>query len=156
MYLNVLDKEGRLLAKSAGITFVVAGQAAMRGHLAQQQGNYVLAKKHFKEALVIYRVYTSPTYTAWCLEGLASTIYAEGHYKPAARLYAAAAVLRKRDQTPLPTSENEAFLQVVDNQLHWTKGTLERNGPQGHLLHKMKQLMMRFWQQWDKITFRPL
>jgi hypothetical protein len=115
MYLNVLDKEGQLLAKSAGITFVVAGQAAMRGHLAQQQGNYVLAKKHFKEALVIYRVYTSPTYTAWCLEGLASTIYAEGHYKPAARLYAAAAVLRKRDQTPLPTSENEAFLQVVDN-----------------------------------------
>jgi tetratricopeptide (TPR) repeat protein len=108
-----LAEEGSLLAQSAGITFVVAGQATMLGHLAHQQGNYALAKTRYREALALYRAFGSPTYRAGCLEGLAATLCAEGRYEPATRLYAAEAVLREQAQTPLPPAEREAFEQTV-------------------------------------------
>ena len=47
-------EEGRLLAQSAGITFVVAAQTTMLGHLARQQGKYALAKTRYREALALY------------------------------------------------------------------------------------------------------
>src|SRR5262249_53921323 len=49
------------LAQSAGITFVVAGNTNMLGHLAHQQGNYALAKTRYREALALYRTISSPT-----------------------------------------------------------------------------------------------
>jgi len=110
---TTLAEEGRLLAQSAGIPFVVAGQATMLGHLAHQQGNYALAKTRYREALALYRTFGSPTYTAWCLEGLAATLCAEGRDASATRLCAAAAALREQAQTPLPPAEREAFEQTV-------------------------------------------
>ena len=80
-----LCEEGRLLAQSAGITFVVAAQTTMLGHLARQQGNYALAKTYYREALALYRAFDSPTHRAWCLEGLAATLCAQGCYPPATR-----------------------------------------------------------------------
>jgi len=114
---TMLAEEGRLLAQSAGIPFVVAGQATMLGHLAHQQGNYALAKTRYREALALYRTFGSPTYTAWCLEGLAATLCAEGRYASATRLCAAAAALREQAQTPLPPAEREAFEQTVASAL---------------------------------------
>jgi tetratricopeptide (TPR) repeat protein len=96
-----------------GITFVVARQATMLGLLAQQQGNYALAKARYREALALYRTFGSPNFTARCLEGLATTLCAEGRYEPATRLCAAAAALREQAQTPLPPAEREAFEQAI-------------------------------------------
>jgi len=108
-----LSEEGLLLAQSAGITFVVAAQATTLGHLARQQGNYALAKTRYREALVLYRTFGSPTHRASCLEGLAATLCAEGCYKPATRLCAAAAALREQAQTPRLAAEREAFEQTI-------------------------------------------
>ena len=108
-----LLEESLPLAQSAGITFVVAGNTNMLGHLAHQQGNYALAKTRYREALVLYRAFGSPSYRAWCLEGLAATLCAEGCYKPATRLCAAAAALREQAQTPRIAAEREAFEQTL-------------------------------------------
>ncbi len=108
-----LCEEGRLLAQSAGITFVVAAQTTMLGHLARQQGNYALAKTYYREALALYRAFDSPTHRAWCLEGLAATLCAQGCYPPATRLCAAVTALRKQAQTPLLSAEREAFEQTI-------------------------------------------
>ncbi len=110
---TTLAEEGRQLAQSMGIPFVVAGQTTLLGHLAHQQGDYPLAKARYRQALALYRPFGSPTYTAWCLEGLAATLCAEECYAQAIRLCAAAAALREQAQTPLPPAEREAFEQVV-------------------------------------------
>jgi len=83
------------------------------GHLARQQQNYAVATARYREALALFRTFSSPLYTAGCLEGYAATICAEGHYAQATRLCAAAATLREQAQTPLPPVEREAFEQVV-------------------------------------------
>jgi predicted ATPase/transcriptional regulator with XRE-family HTH domain len=110
---TTLAEEGRQGAQSMGIPFVVAGQATILGQLAHQQGNSPLAKARYREALALYRTFRSPTYTAWCLEGLAATLCAEGHNEQATRLCAAAAALREQAQTPLPPAERGPFEQVV-------------------------------------------
>jgi predicted ATPase/transcriptional regulator with XRE-family HTH domain len=110
---TTLAEEGLLLAKSAGITFVVAGNTNMLGHLAHQQGNYALAKTRYQEALALYRTFGSPNYTSWCLEGLAATLCTEERFDSATRLCAAAAAVRDQAQTPLPPAEREAFKQTV-------------------------------------------
>jgi predicted ATPase/transcriptional regulator with XRE-family HTH domain len=110
---TTLAEEGRLRAQSEGINFVVAGNTNMLGHLAHQQGNYTLAKTRYQEALALYRTFGSPTYTAWCLEGFAAALCAEGHYSQATRLCATAATLREQARTPLPPAEREAFEQTV-------------------------------------------
>ncbi len=50
---------------------------------------------------------------AWCLEGFAAALSAEGEYAQATRLCAAAVTMRKQAQTPLPPSERDAFEQTV-------------------------------------------
>ncbi len=110
---TTLAEEGRQLAQSMGIPFVVAGQTTLLGHLAHQQGDYPLAKARYRQALALYRPFGSPTYTAWCLEGLAATLGAETRAAQAIRLCAAAAALREQAQTPLLPAEHEAFEQVV-------------------------------------------
>jgi predicted ATPase/DNA-binding XRE family transcriptional regulator len=131
---TTLAEEGRVGALAAGIPFVVAGQTTMLGRLAHQQGNYSLAKARYREALALYRTFSNPTYTAWCLEGLASTVCAEGRYEQAAHVCAAAAALRAQAQTPLPPAEREAFEQTVARaqaalgeaafEAEWTVGTV--------------------------------
>ncbi len=83
------------------------------GHLACQQQNYTLAKARYRESLTLFRAFDSPTYTAWCLEGYAAALNAEGQYAQATRLCAAATTLREQAQTPLPPTEREAFERVV-------------------------------------------
>ncbi len=123
---TMLAEEGRLLAQSAGITFVVAGQTTILGHLACQQGKYTLAKTRYREALTLYRTFGNPTYSAWCLEGLAATLCAEGHFAAATRLCASVAAQRERAQTPLPPAEREAFEQTVASaQAALDKATFE-------------------------------
>jgi predicted ATPase/transcriptional regulator with XRE-family HTH domain len=110
---TTLFEEALLLAQSAGGTWFVAAATTMLGHLARQQQDNALAKTRYREALALYRTFVSPTYTAWCLEGLAATLCAEGRYAQAIRLCAAAAVLREQAQTPLPQAEREEFAQTV-------------------------------------------
>jgi len=65
------------------------------------------------KALVLYLTFSSPTYTASCLEGFAAVACAEKHYAQAARLCGSAADMRAQTQTPLSPTEREAFEQTV-------------------------------------------
>ncbi|HZU68364.1 MAG TPA: helix-turn-helix domain-containing protein [Ktedonobacteraceae bacterium] len=108
-----LLEEALTNARATGITWDIPIMTTLLGHLARQQQNYALATARYREALALYRTFSSPLYTAGCLEGYAATICAEGHYAQATRLCAAAARLREQAQAPLPPAEREAFEQVV-------------------------------------------
>lgn len=108
-----LLEEALVNVQAIGMTWDIPIITTLLGHLACQQQNYALAKARYREALVLYRAFGSPTYIASCLEGFAAVIGAEGHYALATRMCAAAAALREQTQTPLPPAEREAFEQVV-------------------------------------------
>jgi tetratricopeptide (TPR) repeat protein len=108
-----LYEEALAVARATGMTFGVALIMTMLGHPAYQQQNYALAKIRYRESLVVFRPFNSPTYTAWCLEGFAAALNAEKQYAQATRLCAAAVTMRKQVQTPLPPSERDAFEQTV-------------------------------------------
>ena len=110
---TVLLEEALTNAQTVGMTWDIPMITTLLGHMARQQQNYAVAKAHYREALILYRTFSSPTYIASCLEGYAATACAEGHYAQATRLYAAAAALREQTQTPLPLTEREAFEQTV-------------------------------------------
>ena len=108
-----LSEEALTNAQAIGITWDIPIMKTLLGHLARELQNYVLAATRYREALALYRTFSSPLYTAGCLEGYATIICAEGHYAQATRLCAAAATLREQAQTPLSPAEREAFEQVV-------------------------------------------
>ncbi|TMC88355.1 MAG: hypothetical protein E6J10_03305 [Chloroflexi bacterium] len=81
--------------------------------LAREQQDYEQAKGRYHESLTIYQRLGNATYTAWCLEGIAAVVCAEGSYERATRLAAAAAALRSAAHTPLPPTEQEDFDKVV-------------------------------------------
>jgi predicted ATPase/transcriptional regulator with XRE-family HTH domain len=108
-----LYEEALAIAQATGMTWGIAMIMIMLGHLARQQQNYALAKAHYREGLTLLRAFDSPTYTAWCLEGVAAAVCSQGNYAQAARLCAAAAALRERVQTPLPPAERIAFEHTV-------------------------------------------
>lgn len=110
---TALLEESLESARSFGVAWVVANITTLLGDLAFHQQNYTLAKARYREALTLFRAFGSPTYTAWCLEGFATTIGAQGGYTQATRLCAAAATLREQAHTPLPPAEREAFEQTV-------------------------------------------
>jgi len=110
---TALLEEALASAQAIGMTWDIAMITTLLGHLARQQQHYTVAKAHYREALVLYRRFSSPTYIASCLDGYAATICAEGHYTQATRLCAAAAALREQAQTLLLPAEREAFEQVV-------------------------------------------
>ena len=110
---TALFEEALSGVQALGMTFAMAGITTLLGHLACQSQNYGLAKARYREALALYRTFGSPTYTAWCLEGLAAALCAEGHCRQATRLCATAAILREQVRTPLPPAEQEAFEQTV-------------------------------------------
>ena len=112
---TALLEEDLAIARSFGAVWVVANITTLLGYLAVSQQNYTLAKVRYREALALFRTFGSPTYTAWCLEGFAATICAQGDYTQSIRLCAAAATLREQAHTPLPPSELEAFEQMVAN-----------------------------------------
>ena len=110
---TALLEEALANSQAIGITWDIPIITTMLGHLACQQQNYPLAKARYREALVLYRAFSSPTYIASCLDGYAATACAEGHYAQATRLCAQAATLREQTQTALLPVEREAFEQVV-------------------------------------------
>jgi predicted ATPase/transcriptional regulator with XRE-family HTH domain len=100
-------------AQAIGITWDIPVMMTQLGHLARELQNYAEATAHYREALALFRMFSSPLYTAGCLEGYAAIMCAEGHYARATRLCAAAATLREQAQTPLSPTGREAFEQVV-------------------------------------------
>jgi predicted ATPase/transcriptional regulator with XRE-family HTH domain len=110
---TALLEEALANAQALGITWDIPIMTTLLGHLARQQQNYPLAKARYREALVLYRAFSSPTYIAACLDGYAATACAEGHYAQATRLCAQASALREQTQTELLPAEREAFEQVV-------------------------------------------
>jgi tetratricopeptide (TPR) repeat protein len=110
---TALLEEAIASVQAVGMTWDIPIMTTQLGHLARQQQNYPLAKARYREALVLYRAFSSPTYIASCLDGYAATVCAEGHYAQATRLCAAAATLREQTQTELLPAEREAFEQVV-------------------------------------------
>jgi len=110
---TILYEQALAVVQAKGMTFHVALLTTLLGHLASQQHNYALAKSRYRESLVVFRSFDSPTFIAWCLEGFAAALNAERQYAQAARLCAAAVTMRKRVQTPLPPSERDAFEQTI-------------------------------------------
>ena len=110
---TALLEEALANARVSGMTWDIPIMTAMLGHLARQQQRYDLAKARYREALVRFRTFGSPTYIAWCLEGYAVALSAEGHCTQATRMCAAAAALREEIQAPLPQAQREAFEQTV-------------------------------------------
>jgi predicted ATPase len=94
---------------------LLGGLAGLRGDAARATAllEEALAKARYREALVLYRAFGSPTYIAACLDGYAATACAEGHYAQATRLCAQASALREQTQTQLLPADREAFEQVV-------------------------------------------
>ena len=113
VHATALLEEALVHVQAMGMTWDIPIITTLLGHLARQQQNYTMAKMYYRQALLLYRVFSSPTYIASCLEGLAATVCAEGNYVEVTRLYAAAATLRMQAQTPLPLDEHEAFEQSV-------------------------------------------
>lgn len=131
---TTLYEDALAIARDIGMQWAVAITTTLLGHLAYQQRRYALAKARYWESLTLLRAFDSPTYTAWCLEGVAATLCAEGRVVRATCLCAAAATLRERAQTPLPPAERDAFEQVVATardaqepaafERAWNRGTL--------------------------------
>ncbi len=109
----VLLEEARAYASVSGMTWDIPIMTTMLGHLARQQQHYDQAKVYYREALVRFRIFSSPTYIAGCLEGYAAALSAEGHYTQATRMCAAATALREQIQAPLPQDQRAAFEQTV-------------------------------------------
>lgn len=112
-HATALLEEALVRVQAMGMTWDIPIIATLLGHVAHQQQNYTMAKMYYRQALLLYRAFSSPTYIASCLEGLAATLCAEGNYVEVTRLYAATATLRVQAQTPLPRVEREAFEQSV-------------------------------------------
>jgi predicted ATPase/DNA-binding XRE family transcriptional regulator len=110
---RVLLEEALSEARTTGFTWGVASTLTLLGHLVRAQQDYPLARACYRESLGLYRRFRNPTYTAWCLEGMAALDCAEHHYERATQLCAAAAALRLKEQTPLPPAEQEPFAQTV-------------------------------------------
>jgi len=110
---TALLEEALTNAQAIGLTWDIPIMITLLGHLARQQQNYALATARYREALALFRTFSSPLYTAGCLEGYAAIICTERHYAQATRLCAAAATLREQAQTSLPPAERDAFEQVV-------------------------------------------
>jgi predicted ATPase/DNA-binding XRE family transcriptional regulator len=100
-------------AESAQAGWDTAIITTLQGFLANQQHHYRLASSRLREGLSRLRLFGSLFYTAWCLEGCAVTLLAEGRYQPAVCLCAAAVQLRQKAGSPLPPSEQESFEQVT-------------------------------------------
>src|SRR6266699_3167677 len=110
---RVLLEEALSESRAMGFTWGVAATLTLLGHLARAQQDYPLARTRYRESLGLYRRLRNPTYTAWCLEGMAALDCAVHHYEHATQLCAAAAALRQKEQTPLPSAEQEPFAQTV-------------------------------------------
>lgn len=99
--------------RALDMTWGIANNLTLLGHVARGQQDYKRAKVRYRESLALYHKLGNVTYSAWCLEGIAAVACAEGSYQHATRLCAAAAALRVAAQTPLPPTEQDDFDKVV-------------------------------------------
>jgi tetratricopeptide (TPR) repeat protein len=83
------------------------------GHLARQEGRHTQALARYREGLTLLRAFATPTYTAWCLEGVAAILAVQGNHAAAARLAAAATTFRAQAGAPLPPAERDDFERTV-------------------------------------------
>jgi hypothetical protein len=110
---TVLLEEALTTTRALQMRWDSAITGTLLGHVARQQQHYPLAKARYRESLLLLREFGSPTYIAWCLEGLAAVLCGEGQAERATYLCAVADALRQRADTPLPPAEREAFEQMV-------------------------------------------
>jgi tetratricopeptide (TPR) repeat protein len=110
---QVLLEERLAQVRAERFDWAIANVLTMLGHVAREQQQYALAKSCYRESLLLYRAFGNLSYTALCLEGMATLAGAEGHCEQAVRLCAHAAALRLKAQTPLPPREQQAFDQTV-------------------------------------------
>jgi ATP/maltotriose-dependent transcriptional regulator MalT len=96
-------------AEALGNTWDTARVTAMQGLVACQQAHYSEATRYFVKALTLFRPFGSPGFGAWCLEGFAAVLSAQGAQMWVARLCGAATNLRTQAQAPAPTAEQEAI-----------------------------------------------
>jgi predicted ATPase/transcriptional regulator with XRE-family HTH domain len=103
------------LAQSAGNSWEAAMIVTLLGHTARQRRQYIQARAHYCESLALFSAFDSPPFLAWCLEGLAASLAAEGDAAHAVRLYAASASMRERAGTPAPPQEGAEIEQILDD-----------------------------------------
>jgi predicted ATPase/DNA-binding XRE family transcriptional regulator len=113
VHATELLEENLANVRAIGMTWGIANNLTLLGHLARGQQDYEGAKVRYRESLALYHSLGNATYTAWCLEGIAAVACAQGSYQHATRVCAAAAVLRVAAQTPLPPTEQDDFDKVV-------------------------------------------
>lgn len=105
--------EALAITRGSGETWDVAIVTTLLGHVARQQQHYAEALARYREGLALLRDFATPTYTAWCLEGVAAVLAADGASALATRLCAAASAFRARAGTPLPPAERDDFERTV-------------------------------------------
>jgi tetratricopeptide (TPR) repeat protein len=108
-----LLEEALVIVRSAEMPWDVAIVTTMLGKVATRQQLVGPADTYYREALSLFRVFGSPGYTAGCLEGFAANLCAQGYYKKAVRLWAAASEMRIQTQVPLSQTEREDFEQLI-------------------------------------------
>ncbi len=103
------------LARAAGNSWEAAMIVTLMGHTARQRRQYTQARAYYRESLGLFSAFDSPPFLAWCLEGLAATLVAEGEAARAVRLYAASASMRERAGAPAPPQECAEIEQILDD-----------------------------------------
>jgi predicted ATPase/DNA-binding XRE family transcriptional regulator len=96
-------------AEALGNSWDTVRLTTMQGLVACQQAHYSEATRYFVKALTLFRPFGSPRFSAWCLEGFAAVLSAQGAQMSVVRLCGAAATLRMQAQAPAPTAEQEAI-----------------------------------------------
>lgn len=107
--------EALAAARAVGNTLEAAMIVTLQGHNARQRGYYAQARSHYHGSLALFSEFGSPTFLAWCLEGLGATLAAESDATHAVRLYSAAAALREGAGTPAPSQERAEIEQILDD-----------------------------------------
>ena len=110
-----LLSEALAAARTVGNTLEAAMIITLQGHTARQRGYYAQARSRYHGSLALFSEFGSPTFLAWCLEGLGATLAAERDATHAVRLYSAAAALREGAGTPAPPQERAEIEQILDD-----------------------------------------
>ena len=100
-------------ARSINLTWGIANVLTSLGHLAREQGDYQRALARYRESLALHRSFGNKGYIAWCFEGMATALCAEGQPEQAAQLCAAAAALREAAHTLRPPAEQQVYDQTI-------------------------------------------
>jgi predicted ATPase/class 3 adenylate cyclase len=108
------------LWREIGLRWRAVWAATILGRVATKQGDFAVARDLQEESLREARTFEDLLLTAFCLEGLAHTVAAEGADAWAARLWGAAESLRERSRVPRFAAERvdyEAGIRAVRSHL---------------------------------------